>query len=174
MSTSTGIRPLGCPERYSRATSPLQNVDVDRDSPPWMPRTLFSCDIAFAECRRRQGFAPLGAQSAILVRHRLCRMSTSTGIRTLGCPERYSPAASPLGCSPGHPRGAWGAPRRPRGVPQRPFEAPWGAPWRPQGAPGALPSAPLRRLGGRLGGPNAPRGAFPTLGASFNQMGAEL
>ena len=61
-----------------------------------MPRTLFSCGIAFAKCRRRQGFAPLDAQNAILVRHRLSKMSTSTGIRPLGCAERYSRAASPL------------------------------------------------------------------------------
>ena len=33
------------------AASPLQNIDVDKDSPPWMPRTLFSCGIAFAKCR---------------------------------------------------------------------------------------------------------------------------
>ena len=72
MPTSTRIRTLGCTKRYSGdsgAPSHFQNVDVDKDSHLWMHKTLFWCVIAFSESRRRQGFAPLHAQSIILVRH---------------------------------------------------------------------------------------------------------
>ena len=41
MTTSTGIRAFCAPERCSGAISHLRSVDVDVDSHPWVPRTLF-------------------------------------------------------------------------------------------------------------------------------------
>ena len=69
LSTSTRIRTRGSPERYSRATSHFQNDDVNVDSRLLRSRTLFWSDLASAKCRRRRGFAPLGAQNAIQAWH---------------------------------------------------------------------------------------------------------
>ena len=69
-STSTWIRTLGCPERYSGVAPLFQIVDVNEDSHPWEPRTPF------------------------LERHRVFRMTTSTGTCALYTPERYSGAIS--------------------------------------------------------------------------------
>ena len=57
--------------------------DVDVDTPG-----------SWGKCRCQRRFAALGTQSATLARHRLLKMSTTTGTRIFGCPKRHCGATS--------------------------------------------------------------------------------